>query len=67
MSPTTITYIGGPTAILEYAGLRIITDPTFDPPGEYPDDDGEPLIKTVGPAIQRSAIGPVDLVLLSHH
>lgn len=67
MSPTTITYIGGPTAILEYAGLRIVTDPTFDAPGEYPDDDGEPLIKIVGPAIERSAIGPVDLVLLSHH
>ncbi len=67
MSPTTITYIGGPTAILEYAGLRIVTDPTFDPPGEYPDDDGEPLVKTVGPAIERLAIGPIDLVLLSHH
>jgi len=67
MSPTTITYIGGPTAILEYAGLRIVTDPTFDPPGEYPDDDGVPLIKTVGPAIEGSAIGLIDLVLLSHH
>jgi len=67
MSPTTITYIGGPTAILEYGGLRIVTDPTFDPPGEYPDDDGEPLIKTAGPAIERSAIRRIDLVLLSHH
>jgi L-ascorbate metabolism protein UlaG (beta-lactamase superfamily) len=67
MSTTTITYIGGPTAILEYAGLRIVTDPTFDPPGEYPDDAGDPLIKTAGPAIERADIGPIDLVLLSHH
>lgn len=25
-----IKYIGGPTALLEVAGLRMITDPTFD-------------------------------------
>jgi L-ascorbate metabolism protein UlaG (beta-lactamase superfamily) len=31
-----ITYIGGPTALLEFGGLRLLTDPTFDPPaGEY--------------------------------
>ncbi|KND38540.1 Zn-dependent hydrolase, partial [Streptomyces stelliscabiei] len=27
---------GGPTALIEYGGLRIVTDPTLDPPGEYP-------------------------------
>ena len=26
----TVTLIGGPTALLEYAGLRLLTDPTFD-------------------------------------
>lgn len=62
MSTTTITYIGGPTAILEYAGLRIVTDPTFDPPGRYDD-----LVKTTGPATPRTKLGAVDLVLLSHH
>jgi L-ascorbate metabolism protein UlaG (beta-lactamase superfamily) len=31
-----ITYVGGPTALLELGGLRLLTDPTFDPPGgEY--------------------------------
>jgi len=31
-----LTYIGGPTALLELGGLRILTDPTFDPAGgEY--------------------------------
>lgn len=66
MSLTTLTYIGGPTAVLEYAGLRIVTDPTFDPPGRYGDPDDE-LVKTAGPGIARLDIGPVDLVLLSHH
>lgn len=68
MSTTTsVTYIGGPTVLLEYAGLRIVTDPTFDPPQRYPDDDGGGLEKTVGPGIQRADLGHVDLVLLSHH
>jgi len=32
-----VTYIGGPTALLKWDGLRILTDPTFDPAGStYP-------------------------------
>jgi L-ascorbate metabolism protein UlaG (beta-lactamase superfamily) len=60
-----MTYIGGPTLLIEFGGLRLLTDPTFDPPGEYP---GGPitLIKTGGPAIDASAVGPIDAVLLSH-
>jgi len=27
--------VGGPTAVLEYAGLRWLTDPALSPPGEY--------------------------------
>jgi L-ascorbate metabolism protein UlaG (beta-lactamase superfamily) len=30
--PLTITLIGGPTALLELGGARILTDPTFDRP-----------------------------------
>ncbi|MDH6180244.1 L-ascorbate metabolism protein UlaG (beta-lactamase superfamily) [Microbacteriaceae bacterium SG_E_30_P1] len=67
MSTTTLTWIGGPTAVLEYAGLRIVTDPTFDPPGNYVESGEPPLVKTAGPGIPRSDLGPVDLVLLSHH
>jgi L-ascorbate metabolism protein UlaG (beta-lactamase superfamily) len=67
VSKTAITYVGGPTAILEYAGLTIVTDPTFDPPGTYAEPGSTTLTKTVGPAIQRTALPPVDLVLLSHH
>lgn len=67
MSTTAVTYLGGPTALLEWAGLRIITDPTFDPPQTYRDPDESTLVKTTGPAISRAELGPVDLVLLSHH
>jgi L-ascorbate metabolism protein UlaG (beta-lactamase superfamily) len=67
MSTTAVTYLGGPTALLEWGGLRIITDPTFDPPQEYRDPDETTLVKTRGPGLSRESIGPVDLVLLSHH
>ncbi len=68
MSELAATYLGGPTVLLEYAGLRILTDPTFDEPGSYPDPDGgQALVKTRGLALQPEELGPVDLVLLSHH
>jgi L-ascorbate metabolism protein UlaG (beta-lactamase superfamily) len=28
-----ITHIGGPTALIEVGGWRLLTDPTFDAPG----------------------------------
>ncbi len=58
---TAITMVGGPTVILEYAGLRWLTDPSLSPPGEY----GR-LTKTSGPALPPGAIEPIDVVLLSH-
>ena len=64
---TTITWIGGPTALIEYAGFRIVTDPTFDPPQTYVEPGSTTLVKTAGPGIQRTDLGTVDLVLLSHH
>lgn len=67
MSTTTLTWIGGPTALIEYAGLRIVTDPTFDAPQSYPEPGETTLVKTAGPAIERADLGPIDLVLLSHH
>src|ERR687887_2364566 len=54
--------VGGPTAILEYAGLRWLTDPSLSPPGEYAGG----LVKTTGPALGVDAIEPIDVVLLSH-
>jgi len=68
MSTLTFTYIGGPTAIFEYAGTRFITDPTFDAPRQYADDPDETvLVKTAAPGIAREDIGHIDAVLLSHH
>ncbi|MBI5160024.1 MAG: MBL fold metallo-hydrolase [Micrococcales bacterium] len=67
MSTTAVTYIGGPTVLLEWAGLRIVTDPTFDPPQSYPERGSTTLVKTAGPGILRTDLGRVDLVLLSHH
>lgn len=60
-----ITLIGGPTALIEIDGFRLLTDPTFDAPGPY-QLPHVTLEKTVGPALTADAIGPVDAVLLSH-
>jgi L-ascorbate metabolism protein UlaG (beta-lactamase superfamily) len=65
MSRVTITLIGGPTALIEIGGFRLLTDPTFDGPGEY----SLPhviLTKTSAPALTPDRIGTVDAVLLSH-
>ena len=64
--PLAVTYIGGPTALLEFGPLRLLTDPTLDPAGsEYP-TAAYTLRKTQGPALAVDAIAPVDAVLLSH-
>jgi L-ascorbate metabolism protein UlaG (beta-lactamase superfamily) len=66
-SPVTVTYVGGPTVLLEYAGLTILTDPTFDAPQEYERPGSTTLVKTHGPALDVAALPPVHLILLSHH
>lgn len=60
----TLTLIGGPTAIIEYAGLRLLTDPTFDAPRSY--EGGIALHKLSGPALGADQVGAIDAVLLSH-
>lgn len=62
-----VTLVGGPTALIEAGGLRLLTDPTFDVPGSYPSPGGGlTLTKRTGPAIPAAAVGAVDAVLLSH-
>jgi L-ascorbate metabolism protein UlaG (beta-lactamase superfamily) len=61
MIPVTLTLIGGPTVAMRYAGLTVLTDPTFDSPGPH-----SGLTKTEGPAFAAEALGPVDLALVSH-
>ncbi|MCX5205896.1 MBL fold metallo-hydrolase [Streptomyces sp. NBC_00237] len=62
-----VRVFGGPTVLVEYGGLRFVTDPTFDPPGEYPTPIGDyHLIKTEGSPVTAVGLGHVDAVLLSH-
>ena len=61
----TLTLIGGPTVLIEYDGLRLLTDPTFDPPGLYREAPVR-FEKTSGPALSPEQIGRLDAVLLSH-
>jgi L-ascorbate metabolism protein UlaG (beta-lactamase superfamily) len=60
-----ITLIGGPTALLEIDGFRLLTDPTFDGPGSYKLPHVK-LEKLEGPAMSADAVGEIDAVLLSH-
>ena len=61
----TLTLIGGPTVLIEYGPFRLLTDPTFDPPGLYRETPVR-FEKTSGPAIPLEDIGHLDAVLLSH-
>lgn len=65
MSTARLTLIGGPTALVEFGGFRLLTDPTFDDPGEYRLPHTT-LTKTSRPACTPADIGAVDAVLLSH-
>lgn len=53
--------VGGPTVVIDVAGLRLVSDPTFDPPTDY-----GVLRKTHGPAVPAQALADVDVVLVSH-
>jgi L-ascorbate metabolism protein UlaG (beta-lactamase superfamily) len=66
MNPSySVTYVGGPTVILEIGGLRLMTDPTLDPAGVSFEVNGKPdYSKLAGPA--GVDIGEIDIVLLSH-
>lgn len=61
-----VRVFGGPTALIEYGGLRILTDPTFDAPGDYPLGGGRALTKTAPASGSVGELGRIDLVLLSH-
>ena len=60
-----VTLVGGPTALIEVDGFRLLTDPTFDAPGSYQLPHVK-LEKLSGPALSADAVGAVDAVLLSH-
>lgn len=65
-NPFPVRVFGGPTALFEYGGLRFLTDPTFDSPGDYPRGNGRFLTKTAASGAAPTDLGPIDVVLLSH-
>jgi len=55
-----ITYIGHATLLLEFAGVRILTDPNFDPAlGRF-------LARVSAPGIALRALPALDALLLTH-
>jgi L-ascorbate metabolism protein UlaG (beta-lactamase superfamily) len=67
MEGVRITHVGGPTVLIEVGGWRLLTDPTFDPPGrKYNFGWGTSSRKLAGPAIAAADLEPIDAVLLSH-
>ncbi|MGC0335207.1 MBL fold metallo-hydrolase [Streptomyces sp. SLBN-8D4] len=65
-NPFPVRVFGGPTALFEYGGLRFLTDPTFDAPGDYTRPDGRFLTKTAPAGGAPADLGSIDVVLLSH-
>ncbi|MFC1433654.1 MBL fold metallo-hydrolase [Streptacidiphilus sp. N1-3] len=61
-----VQVFGGPTALIEFGGLRFLTDPAFDAPGDYPIGGGRVLTKTAPASADPADLGPLDVVLLSH-
>ncbi|WP_327043095.1 MBL fold metallo-hydrolase [Micromonospora ureilytica] len=65
MNKLTVRSVGGPTAVLDYAGQRVVLDPTFDDPRTYRNG---PITATkyTGPSAAATDLDPVDVVLVSH-
>jgi L-ascorbate metabolism protein UlaG (beta-lactamase superfamily) len=67
MTGLALTHIGGPTVLVEIGGWRLLTDPTFDPPGRrYAFGWGTSSTKLSGPAVASTDLGTIDAVLLTH-
>ena len=60
------TALGGPTVLLEYGGLTVITDPALDPAGTDYALGPVKLRKTADSASTPDRLGGLDAVLLSH-
>ena len=62
MKDVRLTHIGGPTVLIEVGGWRLLTDPTFDPPGRrYFFGWGTMSRKLAGPAVAAATLPPIDI------
>jgi L-ascorbate metabolism protein UlaG (beta-lactamase superfamily) len=62
-----IAHIGTASVLIEVGGLRILTDPVLDAPGErWSFGWGTRSIKLETPRLPDGELGKIDLVLLSH-
>jgi len=67
VSDLRLAHIGGPTVLIQFGGWRLLTDPTFDPPGRhYNFGWGTGSVKLAGPAVAAPDLRPIDAVLLTH-
>jgi len=63
-----ITHIDTACILLEINGYRILTDPALDNAGKlYHHGFGSVSRKTENPAMQKTTLNNIDLILLSHH
>jgi L-ascorbate metabolism protein UlaG (beta-lactamase superfamily) len=59
--------VGGPTALISYGNVRLLTDPTFDSPGDHPRAGTNIVLRKLeSPSVPLEQVLPVDAVLLSH-
>ncbi len=65
VTTTRVRYLGGPTALIEFGGVRLLTDPTFDQVGPHPIGT-RVLTKTIDPVAAPEQFQALDAVLLSH-
>ena len=61
-----VTHVGGPTLLIEFGGLRLLTDPTFDEAREYVRPGTSTLVKLTPPVLPAEQLEPIHTVLLSH-
>ncbi|KAI0434803.1 Metallo-hydrolase/oxidoreductase [Xylaria sp. FL1042] len=63
-----VYFIGNATTIIEWQGLRILTDPNFLHAGDHVHlGPGVTAQRLKNPAVEIDELPPVDLVLLSHY
>ena len=63
--PVTVRLVGGPAALIEIGGLRLLTDPVLDAPDLMAGSTRSPA-RTAGPGAAVKGAGTIHAMLLSH-